>query len=153
MKALTLTLICIASLGTTACGGADQAGAPDVDSSRTIMNMAGHDIMDHGDDNMDGATEMAGVMDRMGHSTGTIRSVGSHGDFLTIEHGPFDGAIKMDAMTMGFDIMGDVDLTGFSEGDTVAFMVKQGRDGSYRIMAICNTGKDGTDCLDGMMDH
>ena len=92
-------------------------------------------------------------MNGIGHATGTIRSVGSQGDFLTIDHGPFDGGIDMGAMTMGFDIMGDVDLSGFADGDEVAFMVKQGRDGSYRIMAICNTGTDGADCLDGMMDH
>jgi len=52
---------------------------------------------------------------------------------------------------MGFDIMGDVDLSGLAEGDEVAFMVKQGRDGSYRIMAICNTATDGANCLDGLI--
>mgnify|MGYP005666694267 FL=1 len=90
--------------------------------------------------------------DGIGRATGTIRSVGSQGDFLTIEHGEFAGDIQMGAMTMGFDIMGEVDLSGFAEGDEVAFMVKQGRDGSYRIMAICNTAEEGADCLDGMMD-
>jgi len=59
----------------------------------------------------------------------------------------------MGAMTMGFDIMGDVDLAGFADGDQVAFMVKKGRDNSYRITEICNTGTDGEDCLEGMMDH
>ncbi len=59
----------------------------------------------------------------------------------------------MGAMTMGFDIMGDVDLSAFAEGDTVAFMVKKGRDNSYRITTICNTGTEGADCLDEMMDQ
>ena len=59
----------------------------------------------------------------------------------------------MGAMTMGFDIMGDVDLSSFSEGDAVAFMVKKGRDNSYRITTICNTSTDGDDCLESMMDH
>jgi Cu/Ag efflux protein CusF len=147
MKSLPLTLASVAAFGVAACGGAEQGSTPTDSTSETPMNMADHDVMEPGEDNMTGA------MEGVGHSTGTIRSVGNLGDFLTIEHGPFYGGIKMDAMTMGFDIMGDVDLTGFSEGDTVAFMVKQGRDGSYRIMALCNTGKDGADCLDGMMDH
>ena len=59
----------------------------------------------------------------------------------------------MGAMTMGFDIAGDVDLSGFEDGDTVSFMVKKGRDGSYRITAICDTGAAGDECLAGMMDH
>ena len=88
----------------------------------------------------------------MGRGRGVIRSVGSQGDFLTIEHGPIDG-IDMNAMTMGFDILGGVDLTGFSDGDDVAFMVKRGRDNSLRVMAICNVGADGEDCLDSVADE
>ncbi|MBU2607005.1 MAG: copper-binding protein [Alphaproteobacteria bacterium] len=90
--------------------------------------------------------------DGIGHATGVIKSLGSKGDFVTLQHGPFEG-IDMGAMTMGFDIMGDVDLSGFTEGDTVAFMVKQGRDGSFRVMSMCNTAIEGADCLDSMMDH
>ncbi|NNU17047.1 copper-binding protein [Parvularcula sp. ZS-1/3] len=85
-----------------------------------------------------------------GHAAGTIVSV-AEGE-LGIDHGPIDG-IGMDAMTMLFGTMGDVDATAFEEGDEVSFMVKRGRDGSYRIMAICDTGEAGTDCLDGMMQH
>lgn len=144
MKPLTLVSVSLLALGLAACGGAEDPPAPASQTAETPMDMASHDGMDHGDQDMSGG---------IGHATGVIRSVGSQGDFLSIEHGPFEGGISMGAMTMGFDIMGDVDLTGFAEGDEVAFMVKQGRDGSYRIMAICDTGADGADCLDGMMDH
>ena len=48
---------------------------------------------------------------------------------------------------MNFALMGDADLTGFSEGDQVSFEVKRGRDGSYRIMEICDVDENGTDCL------
>ena len=95
---------------------------------------------------------MPELPENTGYGVGEVRSIGELGDSLTIAHGPLQG-IPMGAMTMGFDIMGDVDLSEFSDGDEVAFMVKQGRDGSYRIMSICNTGTDGADCLDGMMDH
>lgn len=147
MKPLTLMTASLLALGLAACGGAEESASPTPVTAEPSATMADHDGMDHSDHQMDAA------MDSIGHATGTIRSVGSQVDFLTIEHGPFDGGIDMGAMTMGFDIMGDVDLSGFADGDEVAFMVKQGRDGSYRIMAICNTGTDGADCLDGMMDH
>lgn len=86
----------------------------------------------------------------VGHGRGVIRSVGAQGDFLTIVHGPIEG-VGMGAMTMRFDILGDVDLSDFSDGDEVAFRVKRGRDNSYRIVAICNIGADGDDCLDDMV--
>lgn len=139
MKPMTVMTVSLLTLSLAACGGAEDTAAPESPEAAMPMDMADHD---------------AGAMgDGVGHATGTIRSVGSQGDFLTIEHGPFEGDIAMGAMTMGFDIMGDVDLSGFADGDEVAFMVKQGRDGSYRIMAICNTAADGADCLDGLMEH
>ena len=39
------------------------------------------------------------------------------------------------------------------DGDEVAFGVKRGRDNSYRIVAICNIGADGEDCLEGMLEN
>jgi Cu/Ag efflux protein CusF len=147
MKLLNIFAASLLALGLTACGGGEETAKAEPETDKAAMDMAAHDGMDHGDH------EMGAMGDGVGHATGVIRSVGSQGDFLTIEHGPFDGGIEMGAMTMGFDIMGGVDLSDFTEGDEVAFMVKQGRDGSYRIMAICNTGADGADCLDGMMDH
>ena len=146
MKHLTIITTGLFALGLAACGGADEPASHRSEKNKP-MEMADNNGMDHGNH------EMGAIGDGIGHATGVIRSVGGQGDFLTIEHGPFDGSIEMGAMTMGFDIMGGVDLSGFTEGDEVAFMVKQGRDGSYRIMAICNTGADGTDCLNGMMDH
>lgn len=143
MKPLNLITASLFALSLSASGNAQGTPSASGDAAGTPMEMAEGNTMDSGDHAMG---------DGIGRATGVIRSVGSEGDFLTIEHGPFDG-IQMGAMTMGFDIMGDVDLTGLKDGDEVAFMVKQGRDGSYRIMAICNTVTQGADCLDGMMDH
>lgn len=86
-----------------------------------------------------------------GHTTGQILSISSDGQQVTIDHGEIEG-IGMGAMTMGFTVMSDVDLTRFAARDKVAFWVKKGRDGSYRITAMCNTVSDGTDCLNGIMD-
>ncbi|MBK8200452.1 MAG: copper-binding protein [Acidobacteria bacterium] len=66
------------------------------------------------------SSDLSSAGERIGRATGTIKSVAGQSDFLTIDHGPIDG-VGMGAMTLGFDIAGDVDLTGFSEGDTVAF--------------------------------
>lgn len=88
----------------------------------------------------------------IGHASGVIKSISNDAGFVTIDHGPVSG-IGMDAMTMGFDLMGEADLSGLSEGDEVSFMLKRGRDGSYRVMAICNTAAGGEDCLDTMMEH
>ena len=81
-----------------------------------------------------------------GEGQGTIISIGPDGDFLTIDHGPIDG-VGMGAMTMGFETLSRVDLAGFGKGDKVAFSVKQGRDGSFRVTAICNIEAHGKECL------
>jgi Cu/Ag efflux protein CusF len=144
MKTLTLLTASLFTLSLAACGNAEKAAPAETAKAEAPMEMADGKSMDHsGHDMSDGA---------MGHGTGIIKSLGTQGDFLTIDHGPIEG-IGMGAMTMGFDIMGDVDLSAFAEGDAVAFMVKKGRDNSYRITTICNTGTDGADCLDGMMEH
>lgn len=89
---------------------------------------------------------MPALPENTGYGVGEIRSIGDLKDSLTIAHGPIKG-IGMGAMTMGFDIVGDVDLSSFSNGEKVAFIVKKGRDNSYRISEICRTQSDGTDCL------
>jgi len=148
MKLYTLLTVSAAALTLAACGQTDNDAPASDTASQTEppmeMEMADGEMMDHSDHDM-GSSDT-------GHATGVIKSVGAQGDFLTIDHGPIDG-IGMGAMTMGFDIAGDVDLSGFEDGDTVSFMVKKGRDGSYRIAATCDTGAAGDECLAGMMDH
>lgn len=89
-----------------------------------------------------------GAKSRVGQGTGVIQSVDDEGRSLTIDHGPIDET-GMGAMTMGFGVVGAVDLSGFSEGDPVAFRIKRGRDNSYRVTKICNIETDRPDCLDG----
>lgn len=146
MKSLNFISASLFALGLVACGNAQDAPA-ETETAAMPMGMS-HDEMGMDIDEHD----MSAMGDGIGHTTGVIKSLGSKGDFVTLQHGPFEG-IDMGAMTMGFDIIGDVDLSGFTEGDTVAFMVKQGRDGSFRVMSMCNTAIEGADCLDSMMDH
>ena len=131
--ALKMTLTVLVALGLTACGG-ETSGEMD------------HSTMDHS--TMEKGT-MAGDA---GHTTGVIFSISPDGQEATIDHHEIEG-VGMGAMTMGFGITSAVDLSGYAKGDNVSFMVKKGRDGSYRITAICNTDKDGDDCLDAKMDH
>lgn len=85
-------------------------------------------------------------------AAGVVEALSEDGYSLTVAHGPIE-SIGMDAMTMRFDALGDVDLSGFAAGDEVAFTLRKGRDGSYRISAICDAGTGGADCLDSAMDH
>ena len=132
MKRSSLYLVAfVSALALAACGSESSTTEAPASSSAEAEQHTG----DHGS---------AGS--NTGQGRGVIRSVGVQGDFLTIEHGPLEG-IAMGAMTMGFDITGGVDLSGFADGDEVAFAVKRGRDNSYRITAICNTTTKGDDCL------
>jgi Cu(I)/Ag(I) efflux system periplasmic protein CusF len=131
---LTLPLAAVALL-LTACG---DSPPPAQDASTS---------MDASQDSMaEDATQEPELNGGVGQATGTIESIGADRKFVTIDHGPFDG-IDMGAMTMGFEVMGDTELTGFSEGDQVSFEVKRGRDGSYRVIKICAVDASGADCL------
>ena len=126
-----LTLTALAAISFSACGGSS-----DMD----------HDKMDHS------KTDDAEMKGDTGHTTGVIISISPDGKEATINHQEIKG-VGMGAMTMGFGITSMVDLSGFAEDDKVSFMVKKGRDGSYRITAMCNTDIDGKDCLNSKMDH
>ena len=133
---LTLTTFAILSLG--ACGA---------DTNEEMD----HSTMEHSEMDMgDMKTTQMGSDTR--HTTGVIFSISPDGKEATIDHKEIEG-VGMGAMTMGFGITSAVDLSGYNKGDNVSFMVKKGRDGSYRITAICNTDTDGKDCLDAKMDH
>lgn len=140
MKPLTLITASLLALTLAACGNAEKSASLETASNEATKDMTGAGTAG-------GHHDMDAMGGGVGHGKGVIRSVGNQGDFLTIEHGPIDG-IGMGAMTMGFDIVSGVDLSGFAEGDEVAFMVKQGRDGSFRIVEICNTSTEGDDCID-----
>ncbi|MEH6697055.1 MAG: copper-binding protein [Hyphomonas sp.] len=81
-----------------------------------------------------------------GEGQGTIVSIGPDGDFLSIDHGPIEG-VGMGAMTMGFGTLSSVDLSQLSKGSIIAFRVKKGRDGSFRVTAICDVQTSGDNCL------
>ena len=142
MKHLTqLTLTALAAISLSACGGSG-----DMDHSKMDDSKMDHSTMDHSQ--MDDKKTMGDT----GHTTGVVVSISPDGSEATIDHKAIDG-VGMGAMTMGFGITSTVDLSGYEKDDKVSFMVKKGRDGSYRITAICNTDTDGKDCLDAKMDH
>ena len=146
MKHLTqLTRTALAALSLSACGGGEMDHSK-MDDAKMDHSTMDHSTMDHS--KMDQMKSMGDT----GHTTGIIVSVSPDGKEATIDHQEIEG-VGMSAMTMGFGITSAVDLSGFAKGDKVSFMVKKGRDGSYRITAICNTVTDGKDCLDAKMDH
>ena len=143
MKILSLLAVSGLALFLAACGGSEDAAVPQSDAAKAPMEKADGGKMDHSGHDMGGGA--------IGHATGVIKSLGGQGEYVTIDHGPIEG-IGMGAMTMGFGIQGDVDLSPFAVGDRVSFMVKKGRDNAYRIAAMCKTDTDGADCLAQFMD-
>lgn len=142
------TIALFTALMLAACG-ASEAPQNEPATSTQAHNQMDHDGMDHSRhdmDDMDDMTSMDTPAGNTGQTTGVIRSIGENGDFLTIDHGPIEG-VGMSAMTMGFGALSNVDLSTFEVGDRVAFAVKRGRDGSYRITAICKTTNSEDSCL------
>ena len=84
----------------------------------------------------------------MAAATGVIKGIGEKQ--LIIDHGPIQGS-TMGAMTMGFNFLKKVDVSNLAEGDEIAFLMKVGRDGSFRISAICKPAEDGDDCLKALL--
>ena len=84
--------------------------------------------------------------EKMAAATGVVKGIGEKQ--LIIDHGPIQGS-TMGAMTMGFNFLKSVDISDIAEGDEIAFLMKIGRDGSFRISAICKPSEDGDDCLQG----
>jgi len=131
--AMKMTLTALAALGLTACGAET---SDDMDDS----------TMDHSKMSEE---KIAGDT---GQTKGVIFSISPDGKEATIDHQEIEG-VDMGAMTMSFGITSIIDLSDYAKGDNVSFMIKKGRDGSYRITAICDTDIDGDDCLDTKVDH
>lgn len=138
--------VCSASLLIVACGqttenNANPAAVNTVEEPQAMTddNHDGHDM-----------AEMKGA--DTDHGAGTVIEVDVEGRRIKIDHEELTN-IGMNAMTMFFGIAGDVALAEFEVGDDVRFMVKKGRDGSYRIMTMCNAAVDGEGCLTAMMNH
>lgn len=85
---------------------------------------------------------------KMAAATGVVKAIGEKQ--LMIDHGPIQGS-TMGAMTMGFNFLKSVDISDLAEGDEIAFLMKVGRDGSFRISAICKPARDGEDCLQSLL--
>ncbi len=128
-----------------ACGG-DEVAAPD--ERVTEASASDHSMMD----GMKGQMEKAASMTdgTMGMAEGRVVEVDQAGNRIRLEHDAIEG-VGMDAMTMFFEVKRDVDLTGLQPGEEVHFMVDRGRDGTYRIGAICEiNGADHEDCMGSM---
>lgn len=143
-----LTFMAFTAFSLTACSGENKAETDHSPMDHTEMDQTTMNA-----DDMDHSTMLEGeMMGDTGHTTGVIVSISPDGAEATINHQEIEG-VGMGAMTMGFGITSTVDLSGYTKDDPVSFMVKKGRDGSYRITAICNMDTDGKDCLDAKMDH
>ena len=135
-----VAILGLASLSLTACGQSHEGHGNHSKDGAEMADHSGHDMKDH---------DMTGDPDAMIPVNGKVVQVFADAGRIKIDHEEIP-AINMAAMTMSFQAGGDVDLARFSEEDGVHFMLKKGRDGSFRIMQMCKT--DGSDdaCMDGM---
>ena len=118
-----------------------QPEQPSTKNGKAEHQNMGHNQMDHA--KMDGD---------FGHTTGKILDISTESREVTIDHQKIEG-LAMGAMTMGFNVLPGVNLGDYAPNDNVSFMVKKGSDGSFNIPAMCNSDKEGADCLDGHMKH
>ncbi|MGV6801810.1 MAG: copper-binding protein [bacterium] len=133
LKLLSLSMAMAALFSLTACGKGQ------------------HQQDGHMDDNGDHAMmdqDKSDMQEGMMPASGTIIKIFAGADRVKIKHEEIPQA-NMAAMTMSFQTGGDVDLSEFSENDEVYFMLKKGRDGSFRIMKMCPQ-TDGNDCMADM---
>jgi len=149
MKSFAFIAVAIA-FGLAACGGAGETASHD---------HSGHHDAHHGAKGESSAPskDMKALFGDdyqpgdIGHAFGEIVSIAPDGPFLTIDHGPIHG-IGMGAMTMEFDVLSDVDVSGIDAGDKVEFLVKKSDAGTYDVMAICDLQSEEAKCLDRVLE-
>ena len=134
-KLALMGIIGISGLALVSCGNGDHSG-----------HMMDHDMADK---KMDDGAMQSEMKDGMVPVNGVVKKVFAGAGRVKIKHEPVP-AMKMGAMTMSFQTAGDIDLSEFSENDDVEFMLKKGRDGSFRIMSICKKENADTSCMEMM---
>ena len=97
-----------------------------------------HGSMDHG--SMDQGSMDHGTMNH-GHMTpaemtrAIVTSVDENARRVMLKHDRIH-SLSMPAMTMGFDVADDVDLTALQAGDTIRFSADSPADGEFRVTKI-----------------
>ncbi len=98
-----------------------------------------HDQMDHS--KMDHSEmDMAGMCD-MPMGEGVINSLDVKKSTVNLTHKPIE-AIGWPEMSMDFTVLKPVDLSAFGESENVHFLLKQEKDKSYAITAMCSLDVD-----------
>ena len=67
-------------------------------------------------------------------STATVKRVDDKRRKLLLQHGPIAN-LGMSAMTMGFDVAPDVDMSGLAAGDSILFRAEEIK-GNYTVTQI-----------------
>jgi len=103
---------------------------------------ATHDMADHADHDMEISTGPAVIAE----GDGRILSISEEGDFMTLDHGPIE-EISMGAMRMGFEVAEGVDLSDYTEGDDILFMISA-TENDIILTKACRPASDGPNCLE-----
>ena len=128
----------------TASSGTDHGGMDHGEMDGDDM----HAETDHGDMNhgemadgdmhagMDhGGMDHGGMTAAEATAEGVVNTIDPDAGSVNITHPPMP-EINWPERTMDIPVTGTVDLSGFSEGDTVRFTVRRGRDDVFRIVEM-----------------
>ena len=131
-----------------ACSEPETEAPADAAEASAAGEQTASSSMDHGDMNhgeMAGGDMHAGMdhggMDHGGMTAaeataeGVVNTIDPDAGSVNITHPPMP-EINWPEMTMDIPVTGTVDLSGFSEGDTVRFTVRRGRDDVFRIVEM-----------------
>ena len=80
---------------------------------------------------------------RSAETTARLIAIAPDGREVTLDHGPLE-AIGMGAMTMAFNVAPGVDLGGLEAGAQLDIRVRQNRDYTYELTAVCVTDRSPT---------
>lgn len=147
----TIVVVCIAML-LAACGqsGSNNQAATQPAEQQSNELLANQLKVDEDviveEEVSDASLDNAALVGESGQSTGAIVVIAEEARQIVIDHEAID-EINMGAMTMGFSVLSDIDLSEYAVDDRVSFKVKKGLDGDYQITAMCNTGVGGKECL------
>ena len=136
---------CGADSGSNTGAAGPAAPGPASDSTSMAEGTMADGAMVHGGH---GGTPSAGLLpeERFGSALATVVGVNPEGAEITLDHEALDG-IGMGAMTMAFSVAGDVDLGAVAPGDRIAVQVRQRKNYTYELVALCKSEDETVDCL------
>ncbi|MEM1435413.1 MAG: copper-binding protein [Pseudomonadota bacterium] len=145
-RLVSLILAGLAAAALGGCGTEPQAaGSEAAAEAASAESSAGGMTMQHGSHGSTSGGQLLSE-ERFATALATVVGVNSEGAEITLDHEPLEG-VDMGAMTMAFAVADDVDLGAVVPGNRVAIRVKQRRNYTYELVALCAAEDESVACL------